>query len=1060
MSRFESVDPKVHLPTLEESVLAWWKDADIFAKSLALREHAPEWVFYEGPPTANGRPGIHHVEPRTFKDIYPRFKTMTGYRVPRKAGWDCHGLPVELEVEKEIGTKTKSDIEAFGIGRFTELCRASVTRYVGDFEKLTERIGFWIDMSDAYWTMDTPYIESVWWSLKRLWERGLLGEDHKVTAYCPRCGTALSDAEVAQGYAETEDPSVFLKLPITQASDASLVGARIAVWTTTPWTLLSNLGLAVDPSATYVEVTTAAGEQILVAAPLRESVFGEDESARATGRSWTGAQLVGARYEPPYENVEQGTTHTVVSGDFVSMEDGTGVVHIAPAFGPEDLEIGRANDWPMVNPVDAEGRFTREVPEFLHGRFVKDADPHIIEDLQARGFVLRAGTMTHTYPFCWRCKTPLLYYARTSWYIHTTEVKDRLLEVNQGVNWFPEHIKDGRFGNWLENNVDWALSRDRYWGTPLPVWRCEQNHTVLISSLAELSERTGRDCSEIDPHRPAIDEVTFPCADCGEESRRVPEVIDTWYDSGAMPFAQWGYHPELGRGIEEFESRFPADFISEAIDQTRGWFYTLMAEGVLHFDESAYRNVVCLGHIVDEDGRKMSKSVGNVIDPWEVLNRQGADALRWFLLTSGSPWAPRRIGLDTLDDTVRRFLLTLWNVYSFFVTYANADGFDPDTSPEVPADQRPLLDRWILSQLADTVTVARAGLEAYDATGAGRRIERFIDDVSNWYVRRARRRFWDPTGNADDRDKIAASRTLYECLTTAAQLLAPFTPFISEALWRNLRGRDEPESVHLTDYPSHADVHALTDPELDEAMQLARDIVELGRRVRNDAQVKTRQPLSEAVVHARGDHAALTPLLGVIAEELNVKEVVFADSTAQFGAWSAKPNFKTLGPKLGKQVKRLAALLAADDGALASALAQGQEVTVEVEGTPFTLMPDDVELIQDTAEGWGVANDGSLTVALDLAPTDALRREGNARDLVRIIQDARKTAGLEVTDRIALGISGGEGLPAVLAEHAAYVARETLATSLAAAELIGDVHRETTELAGEPLTVTLRRASV
>ena len=1026
MSVFEPVDPRVAFPRLEEEILGFWREADVFAKSLEMRKGAPEWVFYEGPPTANGRPGIHHVEPRTFKDVYPRYKTMTGYRVPRKAGWDCHGLPVELEVEKEIGTSTKSDIEAFGIGEFTRLCRESVQRYVGDFEELTERIGFWIDMSDAYWTMDTEYVESVWWSLKNLWERGLLVEDHKVTAYCPRCGTALSDAEVALGYRETDDPSCFVKLEITEASDPGFVGTRIAVWTTTPWTLLSNLGLAVDASAEYI-VVEEDGERILVASPLAERVFGE--GLKRTGETVKGSELVGWRYEPPYSNVEEGTTHTIVAGEFVSMEDGTGVVHIAPAFGADDLEVGRSNGWPVYNPVDSEGNFASVTPEFLHGKFVKDADPAILEDLEARGLLLRSGTYTHSYPFCWRCKTPLLYYARTSWYVRTTQVKERLLEINDSVNWFPEHIRSGRYGNWLENNVDWALSRDRYWGTPLPVWRCADGHVTVVGSLAELSELSGSDCSDVDPHRPAIDEVTIACRDCGGSSQRVAEVIDTWYDSGAMPFAQWGYHPELGRGIDMFEQRFPADFISEGIDQTRGWFYTLMAEGVLHFDSTAYRNVVCLGHIVDADGRKMSKSLGNALDPWEVLNRQGADALRWFLLTSGSPWSSRRIGMEILDDVVRQFLLTLWNTYYFFVTYANADGFDPSTAPEIAASERPLLDRWAMSQLASTVEQARECLEGYDATGAGQRMATFVDDLSNWFVRRSRRRFWSPAGASESADKASAYQTLHACLTTLSQLLAPFIPFTSEAMWLNLTsGSGAAESVHLSDYPEPRTEDI--DPTLDTAMAAAREIVELGRRIRAETRTKVRQPLLEAVVHYPGDHDSLRELLPVIAEELNVREVLFAESAEQLAGWKAKPNFKMLGPRLGPKVKDLASALASDDGSLAAALAHGETVRVQVADEEISLAPEDVDLTQETKEGWGVSAASGLTVALDLELTKELRLEGMARELVRLVQDARKAAGLDVSDRISLGFETVGELAEAIGEHSSYICGETLATSL------------------------------
>ncbi len=1048
MVAFEPVDTKASFPELEREILAFWKERDVFHASLAQREGAPSWIFYEGPPTANGKPGVHHVEPRTFKDVYPRFKTMTGHLVPRKGGWDCHGLPVELEVEKEIGTTGKRDIEAFGIAEFNERCRESVKRYVGEFERLTERIGYWVDLDEAYWTMAPEYVESVWWSLKSLFEKGLLQEADRVTAYCPRCGTALSDAEVAQGYETVEDPSVFVRFPIVEAADASLVGSSMIVWTTTPWTLPSNTGAAVDPGADYVEVAVN-GERLIVGAPLRERVLAEQANVV---RTLPGSALVGARYGPPYPNVEG--AHRVVAGDFVSMEDGTGIVHMAPAFGAEDLAVGRAHGWPVHKPVGDDGRFTDLAPELVRGLFVKDADPVIVGDLRDRGVLLRSETYEHSYPFCWRCHTPLLYYARTSWYVRTTEVKDRLLEVNDQVNWFPSHIKHGRYGNWLENNVDWALSRERYWGTPLPIWRCAQGHLRAVGSLTELSELSGRDVTGIDPHRPAIDEVVFDCSACGEEARRVPEVIDAWYDSGAMPFAQWGYHPELGRGIEEFERSFPADFISEAIDQTRGWFYTLMAEGVLHFDSTAYRNVVCLGHIVAADGKKMSKSLGNMFDPWEALDRQGADALRWFMITNGSPWASRRISHEVLDDVVRQFLLTLRHVHAFFVTYATADGFDP-ASAAPPIAERPLLDRWVLSQLAQTVRAARDGLDAYDATGAGHHIERFVDELSNWYVRRSRRRFWNPGGAASE-DASAAFHTLYDCLVTVATLLAPFTPFIADVMWRNLAvGRaSRPDSVHLADYPQ-VDESAI-DHDLDDAMAAARTIVGLGRAVRTATKTRVRQPLSEAIVHVPGSHAGVESLLEIVAEELNVHRVVFAESAEGFGRWHAKPNFKALGPVLGPRVKEVAAALAADEGALAGELARGESVAIPTSGGDISLGPGDVDLTQDVREGWGVASEGGITLALDLTITDELRREGVARELIRVVQDARKAAGFDVADRIHLGVQGGPIVRAAIEAHRSVIAGETLAVDVG--EPMPDGSVTETSIDGEATRISLRRA--
>ncbi|MEW6060105.1 MAG: isoleucine--tRNA ligase [Actinomycetota bacterium] len=1050
MQRFEPVDPKVSFPELEQRILELWRRADIFAKSLKARENAPEWVFYEGPPTANGKPGIHHTESRTFKDVYPRFKTMTGHSVPRKAGWDCHGLPVELEVEKEIGTRTKRDIEAFGVADFNRLCRESVTRYVDDWERLTERIGFWIDISDAYWTMNTEYVESVWWSLKQLHRRGLLFEADKVTTYCPRCGTALSDHETALGYTQVEDPSVFIEFRIVEAPDPSLVGASLLGWTTTPWTLISNTGMGIASQAQYVEVRQD-GKRLILAASAKDRVLPEARELRRIH----GLDLVGARYEPLYPNVAG--AHRVAAADFVSLDEGTGVVHMAPAFGAEDLEIGLREGWPMFKPIDGEGLFTDEAPEFVRGKFFKEADPFITEELRGRGLLLRAETIEHTYPLCWRCSTPLLYYARTSWYIRTTAAKQRLLQVNETVNWYPEHIKHGRYGDWLANNVDWALSRERYWGTPLPVWRCPDAHDTAVGSLSELSGLAGRDVTGIDPHRPWIDEVTFECPTCAQEARRVPEVIDAWYDSGAMPFAQWGYHPELGRGLEPFQARFPADFISEAIDQTRGWFYTLMAEATLCFDETAYKNVVCLGLIVDAEGRKMSKSLGNVIDPWDVLNRQGADALRWYLITGGSPWATRRVSTEILGDVVRQFLLTLWNVYAFFVTYANASSFDPD-GEELPVPGRPPLDRWILSQLSQTVREAREGLEAYDATAAGRRIQRFVDDLSNWYVRRARRRFWDP-GGTGGRGARAAFLTLHECLVTLARLLAPFTPFVAEELWQNLAGGLDgaPESVHLADYPE-PDVDAV-DAALDVAMQAARDIVELGRRIRAEAKVKVRQPLLEADVHFGGDHDALRPLLPLIAEELNVKEVSFAESAEQLGRWRAKPNFKVLGPKLGSRVRDVADALARDDGSLAAALARDERVVIGDSGAAdaIELGSGDVDLIQETPEGWGVAAEGGLTVALELKLTDELRLEGLAREIVRVVQDARRAAGLEVSDRIHLGFETSGAPASALHAHREYVSAETLATSLSDVA-IPDAFSQQATIEDSLVVITLRRA--
>jgi isoleucyl-tRNA synthetase len=1056
MARYRPVDARVDLPAVEREILEFWRETDVFAKSLALRKGSPEWVFYEGPPTANGKPGIHHVEARTFKDIYPRYKTMTGHYVHRKAGWDCHGLPVELEIEKEIGTKSKRDIEAFGVAEFNRLCRESVTRYVGDFQRLTERIGFWLDFDDAYWTMSPEYIQSVWWALKELHGKGLLYQDDKVTAYCPRCGTPLADHEVAMGYAQVTDPSIFVRFPVTEGPPEA-EGASLLVWTTTPWTLISNTGAAVAPDQEYVRVRTDQ-EDLILAAALR-AVAGEDAPTVAT---FPGKALEGTRYRPPFPNVEG--AHAVVTADWVAMDEGTGIVHMAPAFGTEDMEVGRSRGWPVFKPVDDEGKFTHLAPGFVRGLFVKAADPLIIDDLRARGLLLRAEEIEHTYPLCWRCDTPLIYYARPAWYVRTTAFKARLLDANEKVNWYPEHIKHGRYGDWLANNVDWSLSRDRYWGTPLPIWICPDGHQTVAASLSELSDLAGRDLTGMDPHKPAIDEVSFACPSCGRKAVRVPYLIDVWFDAGAMQFAQWSYGGPGSGSEEDFKRRFPADFIAEGVDQTRGWFYTLMAEGVLLFGESPYRNVLCLGLLLGRDGRRMSTRLGTALDPWAVIDRFGADALRWFLIAGGSPWSARRVYLEVIEDAVRQVLLTLRNTHAFYVTYANLDQPDLAAAP-VPAGRQPL-DRWALSQLHGTIAFVREAMEAYDATGAARRIAEFLDDLSNWYVRRSRRRFWDPERDASrsaagGAGKLAAYATLYECLATVAGLLAPFVPFVSEALYRNLVAEQDPHapvSVHLTDFP--VAVPAMIDPALDEAMRTVRSLVSLGRQVRTDAKVRVRQPVGRAVVHVSGDPTRLEALMPLVAEELNVKEVQFAESAEQLAGWRAKPNFRALGPRLGSRVQEVAAALAAEDGTLARRLAAGQPVEVPLPGDPVTLGPEDVELTQEIRAGWGLASGGTETVALDLELSPELRREGVARELIHHVQNLRKSTGLDVADRIVLGVEADAGAAQAIQEHRARIAADVLAVdvrgaSLDAAEGAADVHID-----GLRVRLSLRRAEV
>src|SRR4051795_4062215 len=814
-----------NFPQLEEQILERWRERDIYNESMRRREGAPPFVFYEGPPTANGRPGSHHVLARVFKDIFPRFKTMRGFYCYRKGGWDCHGLPVEIAVQNELGIESKQQIEEFGIAEFNQKCRESVFEYLEDWTRLTERIGYWVDLDHPYRTVEPPYIESVWWALRQLWDKELLYEGFKVVPYCPKDGTALSSHEVSQGYRDVEDPSVYVRYPVTKPAGLLREGDELLVWTTTPWTLVSNAAVAVDPELTYVRTTT--GE--VLAEALVTRVMGEGASV---AERFKGADMLGAGYEPPFpfigaaEYGEKG--HTVLPGDFVSAEDGTGIVHTAIAFGEDDFRLGAEQGLNVVNPVRADGTYDERIGPYA-GRFVKDADDDLIEDLRSRGRLYRAERLMHSYPHCWRCGTPLLYYAKPSWYIRTSSLRDRLLAANDAVDWHPEHIKHGRFGRWLENNVDWAISRERYWGTPLPVWRCANGHAECMGSLAELAERSGERLE--DPHRPYVDEPSWPCADCGEPMRRVPEVIDVWFDSGCMPFAQ-DHAPFENQ--EHFDRNFPADYICEAIDQTRGWFYSLLAVSTLLFDRVPYRTVLCLGHIADTEGKKMSKSLGNIVVPWDVIERHGADAFRWYYLTSKQPWDGYLFSTETVGESVRQFLLQLWNTYGFYVLYANVNDVDRGVDAAPGND----LDAWVLSRLSATVQTVQERLEAFDATRAGHALAEFVDDLSNWYVRRSRRRFWD--------GDPAAFATLRHALVPVSKLLAPFCPFLADEIYDNLDGTEP--SVHLCDWPEPGD----RDLALEEAMATARETVRLGLNARGQAKIKLRQPLHEAVVVAAG----------------------------------------------------------------------------------------------------------------------------------------------------------------------------------------------------------------
>jgi isoleucyl-tRNA synthetase len=1018
--RYTPVPPQVDLPAMERDILAFWHERDTFARSLARTESGEPWTFYEGPPTANGMPGVHHVEARVFKDVFPRFRTMQGRYVVRKAGWDCHGLPVEIAVEKELGFSGKGDIEAYGVAEFNARCRASVERHVGEFEAMTERMGYWVDMSQAYRTMDTSYVESVWWSLKQVFDQGLLVQDHRVAPYCPRCGTGLSDHELAQGYETVVDPSVYVRFPLTSGPYAGT--AALLVWTTTPWTLVSNTAVAVRPDVTYVTATNG-DETVVVAEPLLEQALGDgwtvvDRFAGSAMEHWA--------YERPFALVdwphgEPG--HFVALADYVTTDDGTGLVHQAPAFGAEDLVVSKTYGLPVVNPVRPDGHFADDV-RLVGGEFFKAADQKLVRDLDARGLLFRNQPYEHAYPHCWRCHTALLYYAQPSWYIRTTQVKDALLAENEKTNWVPENIKWGRYGDWLHNNIDWALSRSRYWGTPLPIWvnDADPSQRVAVGSLAELGELAGRDLSGTDPHRPFVDDITFTKPGVPGTFRRVPEVIDGWYDSGSMPFAQWGY-PHAEGSVELFERAFPAQFISEAIDQTRGWFYTLMAVNTIVHGRSSYENVVCLGHIVAEDGRKMSKHLGNVLEPIPLMEAHGADALRWFMAASGSPWQMRRVGHAALQEIVRKTLLTYWNTASFLTLYAGANDWSPAAAG--PADAtapRTLLDHWVLSEVNRLVGEVTAAYEAFDTQRVGRLLASFVDDLSNWYVRRSRRRFWE--GDA------AALATLHESLRTLTLLMAPIVPFVTERVWQDVVrpvSPDSPESVHLADWPEVDG--ALVDPALAEQVSLVRRLVELGRAARAESKVRGRQPLGRALVGAPGWAALPEELRHQVADELNV--VTFEDLSGELVDHSAKGNFRALGKRFGRDTPAVAgAVAAADAAALAASLRATGTATVLVDGAEVSVSAEEVIVTETPREGWAVETAAGETVALDLTITPELRRAGLAREVVRLVQEARKSSGFDVTDRVRLVWAADGETAAAIDEHEAAIADEVLAIAV------------------------------
>jgi isoleucyl-tRNA synthetase len=1084
-----AVDARQELPALELEVLERWRERDVFAQSLREREGAEQWVFYEGPPTANGPPGSHHVLSRVFKDIYPRFQTMRGYRVERKGGWDCHGLPVEIAVEQELGIKSKAEVEEYGIGEFNARCRESVFTYLEEWNRLTERIGFWLDLDDAYRTLDESYIESVWWALAQINERGLLYEGHKVSPYCPRCETTLSSHEVAQGYKDVVDSSVYLQLPVS-SDRGSASEDRLLVWTTTPWTLPGNVALAVSPTASYARARLGDDHFVLVSDRVA-AVLGEQ--AEVIER-FSGEQLVeryGSYRGPIFTlNDRLPGDSPILADDFVTTEEGTGIVHLAPAFGEDDYRVAAAagifkGDEPhtLYNPVRPDGTYDSRVlnrdGHSYEGRFVKDPEltKELIADLQERGLLLREQAYEHSYPHCWRCGTPLLYYAKPSWYIATTKLRDELLAANETVNWHPPRVKEGRFGDWLKNNVDWALSRERYWGTPLPVWRCTKGHVHVIGSFAELERLSGQTLT--DHHRPFVDDIAIPCieAGCGQPMTRVPEVIDVWFDSGAMPFAQHHYPFEHEDRLAE---RFPADFICEAQDQTRGWFYSLLAVATLlgqeePFDHQApYRNVVCLGLILDEDGQKMSKSKGNTVEPWQALDTYGADAFRWYFFTSKQPWDGYRFSAETIGEGVRLFLKQLWSTYFFYTLYAEANASVLSEAPEraEPTDD---LDRWALSRTAGTAQLVAERLDAYDVTSAGRAIAGLVDELSNWYVRRSRRRFWD--------GDPASFQTLRTCLLTVAKLLAPLCPFIADEIYDNLDGTLA--SVHLCDFPTGDSLPA-RDEQLEQAMALARETVRLGLGARGKAKIKVRQPLGEAVVVADGrERAAIERLADVVREELNVKRVRFVAGAEELSEYEVKANYRTLGPLFGKDMPRAAEAIAALDPARVAAAVRSTAgnppgdagddgeghrgdadgaIGIAVAGREHTLSADDVILTMKAPEGYSVEREGAHAVALDLTIDEDLQAEGQAREIVHAVQNARKAAGLEVEDRIELALGGDRALIAAAEAHRDYLAGETLALDLkldedptqAAAAMD---YAEQISIDGLELKVALRRAT-
>lgn len=1028
---FKAVSPKVDIQKVEREQLDFWRTNRIFQRSMQEREGAPHYVTYEGPPTVNGSPGVHHVLARAFKDIFPRYKTMRGYYALRKGGWDTHGLPVEIAIERELGFTHKRQIEEYGIASFNEKCRSSVMRNISTWERFTERMAYWTDLDNAYATFTNDYIESVWWILKQFWDKNLLFKGLKVVPYCSRCGTPLSSHEVALGYKEVKDPSVYVRFPLRDRP-----GVYFLVWTTTPWTLPANVALAVGEKIEYVEVEGPAAEgegteRLILAAALKEKVLKQPENYRVV-KQYKGKELLGLQYNPLYTYLPVETKYAyVVAADYVSIDDGTGIVHIAPAFGVDDMNVGTQYGLPVLQTVAADGTFIDAVTEF-RGMWVKDADPEITRDLRKRGLLYKSEKHEHTYPFCWRCGTPLIYFARHTWFLRSTAYRDKMIANNEQINWVPEHVREGRFGNWLNDLKDWALGRERYWGTTLPIWVDDRTGEMLcVGGVAELSQLAGRDLTGLDLHRPYVDEITFPNPNGnGGTMRRVPEVIDVWFDSGAMPLAQWGYP---ARNAEIFEEQFPADYICEAVDQTRGWFYTLHAISSMLFETVSFKNVICLGLILDGEGQKMSKSKGNIVDPWEIMNTHGADAFRWYLYTSGPPGEPRRFSSELVGETVSKVWLTLWNTYSFFVTYANIDGWTP-TASAPPVAQRELLDRFVLAELHQLVKDVTEAFDTYDVPGATRPVAAFIDMLSNWYVRLSRRRFWK---SENDADKQGAYATLYECLTTVAKLIAPTMPFVSDSIYRNLVADSVPgaaDSVHLALWPQYDEV--LIDHKLIDEMRLVQRLVSLGRAARETVRIGIRQPLASARFSTRDSAEAevIKRSAGLIGAELNVKRVEALEGAGNVVSHRLNPLPSVLGKKFGKDFPRVQKALREGDPKdvlrWAEALLGGNNITVTLDGETFEATPQEVEVKRDAAEGFAVAESEGYLAALETTLTEDLILEGLAREVVRRVQSLRKDADFDISDNILLKYEASTRLAEAIRRFGDYIANETLAVSV------------------------------